>query len=498
MDQRRYKEGIQRDQGFVLPPSIEEYVSPENPVRAIDSYVGSLDLEELGFQHAGGQRTCGQPAFSPQALLRLYLYGYLHRIRSSRRLEAECQRNLEVIWLVEGLCPGYKTIADFRKANLQALQAVNRDFVQVCKELDLFGAELVGIDGSHFRGNASKSRIYNAQRLQRALKRVEADITHYLHSLDQADEQECKAGESGQTKTQLEQKLQALRERQEKRQAQLAQLEASGEKQISEVDEDARWLNKGGQTVAGYNVQTAVDAKHKLIVVSDLTQDSNDERQLAPMGLAAKAVLGVEKLDTIQDAGYFNVQHIKLCQENGITPWVAEPEHQAYAQLQGRYRRDEFVYDAQTNGYRCPAGQNLPYCGDQHKSGKTIWRYQSSPTVCAQCPLRQQCLPAKVGYRSLTRWEHEDIIEAHRLRMQQEGAAKMRQRSGLCEHPFGTLKAWCGWSHFLLRGFAKVRAELSLLTLSYNFKRVLSILGLSAFRAYCLHRRRASSLVNPV
>jgi len=497
MSQRQYKEGIQREQGFLLPPSIEEYVSEENPVRAIDSYVASLDLEELGFKHAGGEQTCGQPAYSPQALLRLYLYGYLHRVRSSRRLEAECQRNLEVMWLVEGLCPSYKTIADFRKDNLKALRAVNRDFVQVCKELDLFGAELVGIDGSHFRGNVSKTRIYNAERLQRALKRVAEDIAQYLHSLDQADEQERKAGEPGLTKTQLEQKLKALRERQEKRQRQLAQLEASGEKQIAEVDEDARWLNKGGQTVAGYNVQTAVDAKHKLIVISEVTQDSNDERQLAPMGLAAKAVLGVEKLDTTQDTGYFNVQHIRLCQENGITPWVAEPEHQAYAKLQGRYRRDAFVYDAQANCYRCPAGQDIPYCGNRYKSGKTIWSYQSSPTKCAQCPLRQQCLPAKVGYRTLTRWEHEDIIEAHRARMKQEGAEKMRQRSGLCEHPFGTLKMWCGWSHFLLRGFEKVRAELSLLTICYNFKRVLSILGLSAFRAYCLRRKTVPALVNP-
>ena len=487
MSKRHYKEGIDRQQAFLLPPSVEEYVAADNPVRAIDAYVDSLDLEKLGFKNTSGELTPGQPAYDPRGLLKLYLYGYLRRIRSSRRLEAECQRNLEVIWLVQGLRPGYKTIADFRKDNLAALKAVNRDFVQVCKELELFGGELVGIDGSFLRGNVAKDSLFTAERLQRALHYIEQDIAQYLHELEQADQQE---GEPVQTDPQLVEKLVRLRQRQQKRTQQLQQLQESGETQIAEVDEDARLLSKKGSgTIAGYNVQTAVDAKHKLIVTGEVTQDGNDERQLAPMALAAKAELGVERLATVQDQGYFNAVQIKTCLENGITPYVPEPDKQAQVRQQGRFTRDEFTYDAQTNRYICPAGQPLKFSTSQDKRGKRIWVYRSSVPVCARCQLQEQCLPQKTPYRKITRWEHEDILEAHRERMKAEGAEKMRQRAALCEHPFGTLKLWCGWTHFLLRGLEKVRAEFSLLMLAYNFRRVLNILGLEAFRTYCLNRR---------
>jgi transposase len=492
MNQRQYKQGIDRQQGYLLPPSVEEYVGEDNPVRAIDTYVNSLDLEVLGFQNAGGELSPGQPAYSPGALLKLYLYGYLQRVRSSRRLEAECQRNLEVIWLLEGVRPGYKTIADFRKTNLKALKAVNRDFVQLCKELDLFGAELVGIDGSFLRGNVAKSRIYTPERLKRALAYVEKDIARYMKELEQSDQQE---GDPASQEGELAKKLEALRQRQEKRQGQLSQIEKSGEKQIAEVDPDARLLNKGGGTVAGYNVQTAVDAKHKLIVTHEVTQDGNDEQQLAPMGLAAKAELGVERLETTQDQGYFNVAQIKTCLENGITPYVSEPDKQAQTRQQGRFTRAEFSYDAQANLYRCPANQELKFSSTVVKRGKTIWYYRSSVPICGACPLKKQCLPAKTPNRIIVRWEHEDIIEAHRARMAKEGPQKMHQRSGLCEHPFGTLKLWCGWTHFLMRGLDKVRAEMGLLVLAYNFKRVLNILGLSVFRAYCLMRRMSQPIL---
>jgi transposase len=487
MNKRQYKQGIERQQGYLLPPRVEDYVSAENPVRAIDTYVDSLDLAQLGFSNTSGELTPGQPAFAPRVLLKLYLYGYLHRVRSSRRLEAECQRNLEVIWLVEGLRPGYKTIADFRKDNLSSLQQVNRDFVQLCKELDLFGAELVGIDGSFFRGNVSKASIYTGERLKRALKHIGQDIARYLKELEQSDQQE---GWSAPLDPALGEKLKQLRERQQKRQEQLRQLEESGETQIAEVDADARLLSKKGHgTLAGYNVQSVVDAKHKLIVTGEVTQDGNDEQQLAPMGLAAKAALGVEQLTSTQDQGYFNAQQIKTCADNGIIPYVPEPDKQAQARQQGRFVRDAFQYEAENNGYRCPAGKTLKYSTTVQKGKKTLWLYRSSVPVCASCPLKGLCLPPKTAYRTISRWEHEEIIEAHRERMAQEGAEKMRQRSGLCEHPFGTLKRWCGWTHFLLRGLEKVRAEWSLLMLAYNFKRVLSIVGMAAFRIYCQTRR---------
>jgi len=494
MNQRPYKQEIERKQSFLLPPSMEEYVGEDNPVRAIDSYVKSLDLKSLGFKNTDDKVTPGQPAFNPKGLLKLYLYGYLHRVRSSRRLEAECQRNLEVIWLMGGLRPGYKTIADLRKDNLKALKLVKHDFVQLCKEVNLFGAELVGIDGSFFRGNVAKGRIFTKDRLKRALAYVEKDIARYLEEMNQADQQgegDCSAHEP-----ELTQKLEALRERQKKRQEQLSQLEKSGETQIAEVDADARLLKKGGGVTAGYNVQTAVDAKYKLIVTHEVTQDTNDEQQLAPMGLAAKAELGVDKLETAQDKGYFNVQQIKTCLENGITPYVPEPDKLARARQQGRFTHNDFHYDKEANAYHCPEGQILTYKSTFEKSGKRVWHYRSSTPVCKNCPLKRQCLSSKMSTRTIARWEHEEIIEAHRVRMDKDGAEKMRQRSGLCEHPFGTLKLLCGWTHFHLRGLDKVRAEMSLLVLCYNFKRVLQIMGLVDFQTYCLERRMNRPLVS--
>jgi transposase len=474
----------------LLPPTLDEYVSQDNPVRAIDSYVQSLDLKKLGYENTGGGLTPGQPAFPPQALLKLYLYGYLHRVRSSRQLEAECVRNLEVIWLVQGLRPSYKTIADFRKDNLKALKKTNQDFVALCKELDLFGGELVGIDGSFFRGNVAKSSIYTTERLKRSLERVASDIDQYLKELEKTDQHE--EGVAGKD-PHLSEKLDKLRARQAKRTQQLKQLEESGDTQIAEVDPDARLLNKRGGSVAGYNVQTAVDAKHKLIVTAEAVQDGNDERQLAPMSQAAKAVLEVDHLEATADVGFFNAQQIKQCVEVGITPYVPEPDKTSQARHEGRFERDRFSYDPHTNTYTCPGGKVLPYATSIDKHGNLIWVYRSSVSDCAICPLKTQCLPAKTRRRAVTRWEHEEVIEAHRARMAAQGAEKMAQRAQLCEHPFGTLKMRCGWTHFLMRGLDKVRAELSLLVLGYNFTRVLHILGLADFRAYCQIRR-----LNPV
>jgi transposase len=492
MSKRHYKQGIDRGQGYLLPASMEEYVHEDNPVRAIDSYVESLEIEKLKFENAEGEVKAGQPAYPPRSLLKLYLYGYLHRIRSSRQLEAECERNLEVLWLLEGLKPSYKTIADFRKNNLKALKQVNQDFVQLCKELDLFGAELVGIDGSFFRGNVAKGSIFTAKRLQESLKRIEQDISGYLEELNQVDREEAQPARQV---VDLKAKLEQLKQRQAKRAGQLKQLQESGETQIAEVDKEARLLVKNGQVVAGYNVQIAVDEKHKLIVVGEVTRDSDDTQQAARMGIAAKQVLEVERLETVQDRGYFNGPQIQACLENGITPYIAEPDRQSEKILQGRFPRRNFQYNPDSNCYTCPGGKSLPHKRDVQKDSKVIWLYQSSPQDCADCSLKGQCLASKTGFRTVTRWEHEDIVEAHRQRMAEVGAEKMRKRMGLCEHPFGTLKRWCGWTHFLLRGLEKVQAEWSLLMVCYNFKRVLSIFGLAAFRAHCATRKWQSQVV---
>jgi transposase len=486
---RHYKEGIHRKQNFLLPPQLEDYVTEDNPVRAIDTYIDSLDVKKLGFKNAAGELTAGQPAYPPKALLKLYMYGYLHRVRSSRRLERECHINLEVIWLVEGLRPGYKTIADFRKDNIEALKAVNRDFVLLCKELNLFGRELVSIDSSDFHGNVGKKNIYTQGRLVDGLKRIEKHIEEYLKTLEEADVEEVEPGsEAAMDKSSMQEKLAKLRKRQQKHHERLKKLKVSGKSQIAEVDEDARLLTKGRQTIAGYKVQVGVDDKYKLIAAHQVTQDPSDQQQLEPMAKAAKAELGVEELDVTADAGYFNAQQIKNCKEANITVYVPEPDKTAQARQQGRFDRKEFTYCDVTNTYTCPAGKVLKQKTTTTVQGKVSFVYKSLISDCAQCPLKVLCLPSKTRKRQILRWEHEDVIEEHRRRMTCKGSKMMSKRACLSEHPFGTLKLWCGWTHFLLRGLEKVRAELSMLVLSYNFKRVINILGLDVFRSFCLQR----------
>ena len=485
----QYKTGVAREQGLLLPPSLEEYVSENNPVRAIDAYVESLDLAQLGFQYTVGGGGAGQPPYAPGMLLKLYIWGYLNRIRSSRRLELETYRNLEVIWLMRELHPSYKSIANFRKDNAVALKAVSTDFLLVCRELKLFGGELVGIDSVFLEGNASKASIFTEQRLTTLLTRLEEKITSYLAVLDQHDADAHEVFPEDQA---LAEKLKALQTRQQTYQGLLEELQASDETQISCTDPDARLLTKKtdkGPT-AGYNAQCAVDSKHKLIAACDVVNDGNDSHQLTAMARQAKAHLNVEKLKAAADTGYYAHQELKDCEDAGITVYVPEPDTGAAMRKQGRFPREKFTYDAQSNVYRCPAEKELTACGTRWQDGKKKFQYRSNAKVCAECPLRTQCVAEKSGYRTIYRWEHEEIVERHRDRMQEEGRRYMRLRAGLAEHPFGTLKVWCGWTHFLVRGLTKVRGEFALLTTCYNFKRVLNILGITAFQAYC-HQRQS-------
>ena len=282
--------------------------------------------------------------------------------------------------------------------------------------------------------------------------------------------------------------MQKLKERQQKHQERLEKLQASEESQLAEVDEDARLLTKNGETVAGYNVQIAVDQKHKLIVTHEVTQDGNDTQQLAPIAKQAQQTLGVRELIVVADAGYSNYAQIKECQDAGITPYVAEANRNAYIESQGRFVRSEFKYQAEDDCYLCPAGKPIPRYSQIHKNGSLYWAYRSQPKICLDCPLNARCLPAKRSFRSINRWEHEEVVEVHRQRMAEKGRSMMRLRAALVEHPFGTLKRWCGWDHFLMRGLRKVRAEMALYVLGYNFKRVLNILGMEKFMAYCLQR----------
>lgn len=505
MPNRTFKSGESREQPSLLPARVEDYVGPENPVRAIESFVGMLDLAKLKFRHADrGAEEVGQPPYDPADLLKLYLYGYINQIRSSRRLEREACRNLELIWLLKNLKPRHRTIANFRKENWEALKAANRKFVLLMRELGLVGGTLVAIDGSFFHGDASKASVFTRKRLAEQIVQLNQDIEAYGKSLEDNDAAETKdqiknrhegpgTGADGGGGGDIGAKVAALIAKRSRAEADLARLEENGETQLSLTDPDARLLVKNGQGVAGYNVQTVVDDKHKLIVASEVVNDSSDVGQLHAMSKAAKDALDAKTLQVLADEGYYSSLELKACEDDGIETYVPMPEGNGRLKKQGRFSLKDFSYEETADVYRCPAGQLLHRmkAGQKNISGRIEFRYATRNATCRACPLKGRCLSENAANRTVARWEHEDVLERHRARMQ--GAAElMRRRSGIVEHPFGTLKCRAGYRHFLLRGFDKVRGEWSLMALCYNFTRVLNILGFEGFMAGL-----AKTLVSP-
>jgi transposase len=500
MTNRTFKSGESREQPSLLPPRIEDYVGPHNPVRAIDGFVGALDLAKLGFKQADRGAGAGQPPYDPSDLLKLYLYGYINRIRSSRRLEQEAVRNLELIWLLKTLQPGYRTIAKFRNENWAALKAANRNFVLLLRELNLIGRTLVAVDGALFHGNASKRSIFTKGKLAKQIAELDKEIEAYCQALDANDTEEArqqsldlKDGSTGDG-VDVGEKMKQLMARRERAQADLKELESGDKGQISTTDSDARLLSKGDQTIAGYNVQSVVDDKNMLIVESEVVNRS-DAGHLHVMAKAAKETLGVETLQVLADAGYSSSADLKACEDDGIEAYVPLNEGNGKLEQQGRFTRTDFSYDASADVYRCPAGEVLrptqkPWT---NTSGRIELRYLSSKTTCDACPLRARCLSPDAKTRSVSRWEHEGVMDRHRARMASEGASQlMRRRSAIVEHPFGTLKCRAGYQHFLVRGFDKVRGEWSLMALCYNFTRVLNILGFERFMAYLEEKARTA------
>ena len=499
MTNRTFKTGESRDQASLMPPRIEDYVGADNPVRAIESFVCALDLAKLGFRHADrGVEEAGQPPYDPADLLKLYLYGYINQVRSSRRLEREACRNLELIWLLKNLRPGYRTIANFRKENWQALKDVNRSFVLLARELGLVGGSVVAIDGSFFHGDASKASIFTRKRLTEQIARLDQEIEAYGKSLEDNDAAEAKeptkdrsGGDGGGDSGDIGAKVAALMAKRSRAQDDLDRLEESGETQLSLTDPDARLLVKNGQGIAGYNVQAAVDDKHNLIIAGNVVNDSSDVGQLHAMAKAAKDVLEAETLQALADEGYYSSTELKACEDDDIKAYVPVPEGNGRLEKVGRFSLKNFSHDPAAEAYRCPAGELLrPMEGRwTNASGRVEIRYASRKATCDACQLRARCLSPKARYRTIGRWEHEDVLERHRARMQ--GARKlMRRRSGIVEHPFGTIKCRAGYRHFLVRGFNKVRGEWSLMALCYNFTRVLNILGFERFLA-CMARALA-------
>ena len=468
---KRFVEGECRTQGTLLPEQLDDFVTDTNPVRVVDVFVDELDLDKLGFEGITPAQT-GRPAYHPAVLLKLYIYGYLNRIQSSRRLEREAQRNVELMWLTSRLTPDFKTIANFRKDNGKAIRGVCRQFVALCHQLGLFEETLVAIDGSKFKAVNNRDRNFTSAKLQRRMEEIEASINRYLTALDTADRQ---APEVAQAKaSRLHEKIAALKAQMKVLKEIEVQLEATPDKQISLTDPDARSMKTRGTGIVGYNVQTAVDAKHHLIVAHEVTNIGTDRDQLASMSKLARSAMETEQLTVIADRGYFKGEEILACENAGITVFVPKTTT-SNAKADGRFDKADFIYDAQRDEYSCPAGERLIWRFSTTERGMKLHKYWSSH--CQQCALKDRCTPSP--NRRMTRWEHEGVLESMQSRLDQIPEA-MRIRRQTVEHPFGTLKSWMGSTHFQTRTLGRVSTEMSLHVLAYNLKRVIAIMGTGA------------------
>ena len=468
---KRFIEGESRTQSTLLPECLDDYIADTNPVRVVDVFVDELNLGKLGFDGVDPAAT-GRPGYHPAILLKLYIYGYLNRIQSSRRLEKECQRNVELMWLTGRLMPDFKTIARFRKDNGKAIRNVCRQFIVLCQRLGLFSEALVAIDGSKFKAVNNRDRNFTSAKLQRRMEEIESSINRYLIDLDTADRQDPSVAKVRGER--LQDKIAALKEQMKALKEIEIRLNDTPDKQISLTDPDARSMKTRGAGIVGYNVQTAVDAKNHLIVAHEVTNIGSDRDQLSAMAKQARAAMGAEELTVIADRGYFKGEEIVACHEAGIVAIVPKTSTSG-AKADGRFDRADFIYDAEKNEYRCPAGQTLIWRYASLQAGLMQNRYWSSN--CKQCAIKEKCTPGE--QRRVTRWEHENVLETMQNRLDQ-APDSMRIRRQTVEHPFGTLKLWMGSAHFLTKTMDRVSAEMGLHVLAYNMKRVMKILGAGA------------------
>ena len=466
---RRFIEGADRTQVSLLPECVEDYVEAENPVRVIEAFVEQLDLRVMGFEGVDPEAT-GRPAYHPAVLLKIYLYGYLNRVQSSRRLEHETQRNIELMWLTGRLMPDFKTIANFRKDNGKAIRRVCRQFIVLCRELNLFSQALVAIDGSKFKAVNNRDKNFTAAKMKRRMAAINESIERYLTSMDTADRAEPEL--AALKKGRLQDKIDALKQQMEQLKQIEVQMNASPDNQVSLSDPDARSMKNREGGIVGYNVQTAVDAQHHLIVAHEVTNEGVDRDQLAAMAEKAKAALGASELTVVADRGYFKSEQILECTSSGISPLVPK-SITSNNRAEGRFDKQDFIYVPADDEYRCPAGQRAIWRFTTLEANLRVHKYWTS--ACPRCPIKAQCTTGE--YRRITRWEHEAVLEAMQERLDRKPDS-MRVRRQTVEHPFGTLKMWMGATHFLTKTLPRVRTEMSLHVLAYNLKRVMQILGI--------------------
>ena len=461
--------GESRSQITLFPEAVDEYIEEDNPVRVIDVFVDDLDLSTLGFKTIPADT--GRPAYHPGVMLKLFIYGYLNCVQSSRRLEREAGRNVELMWLLGRLAPDFKTIADFRKNNTKAIRRVCREFVLLCRKLDLFADSLVAIDGSKFRAVNNRNRNFTKAKIKARLKQIDESIKRYLGqiaSADRVDDARAKVKKEG-----LNEKISKLKQEVERLNETERALQKTPDGQISLTDPDARSMATSGRGsgMVGYNAQAAVDSKHHLIVAHEMTNQGHDRAQLANMAAQAKTVLEVDELTVVADRGYYSGEEIKACEEAGIRAYL--PKNQTSGnQAKGYYGKRDFIYHPEDDEYECPAGERAIYRFTREEGGKQIRRYWSS--ACLGCPRKSKCTTGKE--RRISRWEHEAILDTVEARLEQ-APEMMKVRRSTAEHPFGTIKFWMGATHFQMKTLRHVGTEMSLYVLAYNMKRVINILG---------------------
>jgi transposase len=474
---KRFVEGADRGQSTLFPECLEDWIGEDNPVRVVDAFVEELDLGGLGFGGVDPEAT-GRPSYHPSVLLKLYIYGYLHRVQSSRRLEREAGHNVEVMWLVGRLVPDHKTIADFRKNNGTAIRKVCARFIALCRTFGLLTQASVAIDGSKFKAVNNRDRNFTRAKMERRMAQIEASVARYLQQLDTADRQE--PSEALKTKTsRLKEKIEKLKEQMRCLEILKVEMLATPDQQISLTDPDARSMATSGRGsgVVGYNVQIAVEAKHHLIVTHEVTNDGSDRSQLSHVAKETKAMLDVDKLDAVADRGYFDSEEILACESAGITVTLPKPMT-SNSKAQGRFGKQDFRYLAEEDVYICPAGEKLAYRYTTEENGLVLRRYWTN--ACQSCAIKQSCTTGKE--RRIARWEHEHVLEAVQRRLD-EHPEKMRLRRETVEHPFGTIKARMGATHFLMKTLPKVATEMALHVLAYNLTRVMNIIGVQPLMA---------------
>lgn len=474
---KRFVAGIAREQATLFPEYFEDWVDEDNPVRVIDAFVERLDLLTLGFDGVAPEAT-GRPSYHPAVLLKLYIYGYLNRIQSSRRLEREAGRNVEVMWLTGRLIPDHKTVADFRKDSGEAIKQVCAQFIELCQRIGLLATSSVAIDGSKFKAVNTRDKNFTRNKVERRRAQLEESVARYLAQLGTADRQEPSEELTAKAEH-LKEKLIKLESEMKRLAAMEKMMLASPDRQISLTDPDSRSMATSGRGsgVVGYNVQVAVDTEHHLIVTHEVTNSGSDRAQLANIASRAKEVLGVGKLEAVADRGYYSGEEIVACDKAGIAVTLPKPMTSGM-EARGRFGKQDFVYFGDEDVYRCPAGEKLNYHYTNEENGQQLRRYWTN--ACRDCALKPRCTSGKE--RRITRWEHEQVLEAVQKRLDRNPQA-MRQRRETVEHPFGTLKMRMGATHFLMKRLPKVASEMALHVLAYNLTRAMNIIGIQPLMA---------------